>query len=106
VRHYNHLDLITAAAHSWDGATPVQVDFSLPANVSHGESALKFDKSTWCMPGGDATGDNRVNLADYGRLLSNWNGTDPGADFNCDGFCRLSDYPILLGTWNMQSYAP
>jgi len=106
VRHFNHLDLITFLANAWDGATPVQVDFSVAANVDHGGSALKYDKSTWCMPGGDATGDNRVNLADYGRLLSNWNGTDPGADFNCDGFCRLSDYPILLGTWNMQSYAP
>ena len=107
VRHFNHLDLVTAemVSLSLTGSNPM-VDFSDPDQVDHGEDALFFSGGKWTMPAGDAVIDGRANLADYYFLIINWNGTLAECDFDCDGICRLSDYYFLRQTWNMRSYAP
>lgn len=51
------------------------------------------------LPGGDLTGDNIVNLLDYGLLQSKWNSLDPSADINGDGAVQLLDYALLKGNW-------
>jgi len=49
----------------------------------------------------DLSGDNRVNLTDFSRLVSFWNKPNPPAqdDLNGDGKINLRDLSILLSHW-------
>ena len=53
---------------------------------------------------GDITGDNKVNIYDYGQFLNAFNKTgDPGfdlADFNASGKVDIYDYSIFLANFN------
>jgi hypothetical protein len=57
------------------------------------------------LRGGDITGDNVVNLADYSSLVSHWldvvSSTPAAAvaDMNGDGVINILDYVILGTNW-------
>jgi hypothetical protein len=59
------------------------------------------------MVGGDANGDDSVDLLDYFALSDSYNlstgdaGFDAGADFNRDGSVDLLDYFILSDSYNV-----
>ena len=68
-----------------------------------GVSGLKF-----ALLGGDANGDNKVDIADFGVLVNAFNGDvtvpdsgyDAAADFNCDGVVDIGDFGILVNNYN------
>ena len=57
------------------------------------------------LPGGDANGDNQVDLTDFGILVnafgssSGGSGYDTRADFSCDGSVDLTDFGILVNSF-------
>ena len=107
LRHLNHVDLMTGEPVVWDGATPVTVDLTNPANVECGTSTMyEYSVGVWTMPAGDIVPDHRVALSDFNYLRSHWTETDPACDLDCDGFCRLGDFNKLRQTWNTQGCAP
>ena len=107
LRHLNHIDLMTAAPVSWDGATAITVDLTNPANVECGTSTMyEWSPGVWTMPAGDIDPDSRVALSDFNYLRSHWTETDSACDLDCDGFCRLGDFNKLRQTWNTQGCAP
>ena len=50
---------------------------------------------------GDANLDGQVDIADLGRLATNWqtSGAWSSGDFNYDGFVDISDLGLLAGNW-------
>ena len=60
--------------------------------------------------GGDANGDNVVDIADFGALVNAYNGDaslpgsgyDVHADFNCDGVVDIADFGTLVNNYNLQ----
>ena len=79
---------------------------SLPVSLTTwGVSGLKF-----ALLGGDANGDNKVDIADFGVLVNAFDGDasvpDSGynsrADFNCDGVVDIGDFGILVNNFNAQ----
>ena len=107
LRHLNHIDLMTAAPVSWDGATAITVDLTNPANVECGESTMyEYSPGVFAMPAGDIVPDHRVALSDFNYLRTHWTETDPACDLDCDGYCRLGDFNKLRQTWNTQGCAP
>ena len=65
---------------------------------------------TIALPGGDANGDNTVDIADFGLLVNAYNGDvnlpnsgyDLRADFNNDGHIDIVDFGILVNNYNAQ----
>lgn len=51
------------------------------------------------LPGGDFTGDNVINLADYNIMRVNFPGLGTVPDITGDGFASLADYNILRANW-------
>ncbi len=57
---------------------------------------------SWTMPvncPADLNGDNAVNGADLGLLLSDWNAAKSAADLNDDGMVNGADLGLLLSAW-------
>ena len=62
------------------------------------------------LSGGDATGDNAVDIGDFGLLVNAYNGdiTVPGsgydtrADFNYDGVVDIADFGVLVNNYNQR----
>ena len=101
--------------------------FSL-SHIPFGEYALSVKGSKWlsasqpvslttwsvsglqfALLGGDANGDNKVDIADFGLLVNAFNGDvslpdsgyDVRADFNCDGTVDIGDFGILVNNYNL-----
>ena len=59
------------------------------------------------LPGGDATDDNTVDIADFGVLVNAYGGQVgatgtnylSAADFNCDGIVDIADFGILVNNY-------
>ena len=74
-------------------------------NVTVGSATVLPDVT---LPGGDATGDNRVDIGDFGLLVNAFNsdfsipgsGYDPAADFNYDGVIDIGDFGVLVNEYN------
>ena len=103
-RPLNHLDLMSESMLTVGGLTAagLDADFSDPAQVACGETALVFVGERWCAPGGDASGDGQVDLSDYSLLAQQWGLAGPEADFTGDAVVDLSDYSNLAQGWSRQ----
>ena len=96
---------ITAAHIAWVRITPFDeprdqwVDETVPnlAWANPSEYPVSIDPPE-TMPG-DLNGDQRVNGADLGLLLSVWNSFDPEADLDGSGFVDGADIGLLLSAW-------
>ena len=61
------------------------------------------------LSGGDANGDNVVDIADFGILINAYNsdstlggsGYDPRADFNDDGVVDIGDFGVLVNNYGL-----
>jgi hypothetical protein len=76
--------------------------------------ASTFDAGTTRLLGGDATGDNVINILDVSLIISKFGqtglpvlsasstctGTDEMSDINDDGIVNISDLAITAGNWN------
>ena len=51
------------------------------------------------LPGGDFTGDNIINLADYNILRAVFPGVASAPDITGEGYVNLADYNILRSNW-------
>jgi hypothetical protein len=54
------------------------------------------------LPGGDVTGDNRIDIADVALLASRYGTADVLADFNADGRVDIVDLVIIAGNYARQ----
>jgi hypothetical protein len=64
-----------------------------------GQAVVNFTGAS-LLKGGDLTGDNLVNLADYAKLVSKWLvPLSPVADINGDGAVNVIDYSVLASNW-------
>lgn len=75
--------------------------------------ATTLNLGTTILRGGDANGDNAINILDIGAIISkfgqagvavrsasaNCNATDEAADINDDGLVNISDLAIAAGNW-------
>ena len=57
------------------------------------------------LRGGDANGDNKVDIEDFGVLVTAYGGKkrygyNARADFNCDGVIDIADFGILVNNYN------
>ncbi|MFC1890282.1 SBBP repeat-containing protein, partial [Thermodesulfobacteriota bacterium] len=102
VRHANHIDLVSTEMVSLSLTGSNAVDFSDPASVACGESALIWEASNggkWTVPGGDASGDGNVNIFDYFSMGQQWGGAGPESDYTGDGAVNIFDYFVLGQNW-------
>jgi hypothetical protein len=65
---------------------------------SQGMGSASFT-GTRKLPGGDFTGDNIINLADYNLMRVIFPGVATAPDITGDGFVNLADYNILRSNW-------
>ena len=81
----------------------------LAKNISIDASGGNVTNANASLQGGDATGDNTVDIGDFGVLVNAYgttydpndltNGYDIRADFNCDGVVDIGDFGILVNTY-------
>jgi len=67
-------------------------------NSDAGESYVVFGR---CAPAGDLNGDDVVDTADLGVLISQFGTAGPGADVNGDGVVDGADLGILIGQFGL-----
>ena len=103
VRHANHLDLISVSAVNVGTLTTNRiVNFGDPGQVACGTASLIYESGSgnWSMPGGDATGDETVNIFDYANMGQQWSTAGPDSDYTGDGVVNIFDYAVLGQNWN------
>ena len=81
---------------------PVHLRKLLEADVAFGSGASDFDWSSEELPSGDATGDNKVNIQDFGRLAENYLQSVSIADFNLDGIVNIQDFGLLAENYGQE----
>ena len=91
----------------------IKGDRNLAVNVPVNTSSSNVTGVMAFLPGGDATNDNVVDIADFGLLVNAYNsssaiagsGYDIRADFTGDGVVDIGDFGVLVNNYN-QSGAP
>lgn len=75
---------------------------SLPQALNPGLNTVDWTATAKILLGGDASGDNRVDMSDFDILATDYrSATSSRADFNLDAWVDMSDFDILATNYRL-----